>query len=288
MKGESGVKKINIKQQIKDAKITLNRLLNPEQKPQKTIPNIPIELLDSLDTEELSKNGVSPEVFEIIRNEALEIKRAQEEAIEAEKIRAKLSAEKKETTSAEKKKIDTKKKDIRDQISALNVELRGQIDELTRQIEAENEKYGVLTGRGSVYQTLGVKENQLVSLNKKKLNVKYTESIKQAEISRLQEEIDNLKETNKALLDEINQIAQRISELKEEKNRIEAPIRELEEEVNLLSASAKSKRGGTLSNKKVKKYKITKRQIYNQGKKRARLTKRHKKIKIPKKTRKNI
>ena len=288
MKGVSGVKKINIKQQIKDAKITLNRLLNSEQKPQRTIHNIPVESLDRLDPEELSKNGVSPEVFEIIKNEALEIKKAQEEAIEAEKARAELSAKKKETTSAEKKKIDANKKTILSQIATLNAELRGQINEVKMQIESENEKYNALTGRTSDYKKLGLesKETELAKIKKKKPNVKYTESIKQAEIIRLQEEINNLKETNKPLLDEINQIAERISELKTEKNRIEAPIEELEEELKLLSKQRKG--GGTSSNKKVKKYRITKRQIYNQGKKRAKLTKRYKKIKIPKKTRKNI
>ena len=81
-------------------------------------------------------------------------------------------------------------------------------------------------------------------------------------------------------LDKINTIDSKITELTQQKNDLESPIRE--EKISELNAQLKSKKGGTKSNKKEYIHTITIRRT----KKGNKLTKRHKKVKIPRKTRK--
>lgn len=274
-KGLSPEEKKITKQQIKDAKIKINRLrddLTEKQKEQtKIIPIIPLEILDRL-RETAIREDISEEIFNLIHDEVEELDRAikEFEAEEAEK-KAK-SAEKSAERSAKNEKIKIQIHEINTRIDELREERRSEITDFNNKIEDLQKQLEPIIGRKTISSILDRKNKELLDLKNKPLSAKYTEENKQTDIKIREDE-----------LDKINTIVSKITELTQQKNDLESPIREMENEIAELNAQLKSKKGGTKSNKKEYIHTITK----PHTKKGNKLTKRHKKVKIPRKTRKN-
>ena len=101
------------------------------------------------------------------------------------------------------------------------------------------------------------------------------EEAKQSEKNRIEKEIAELKVQLESEIDE------------KEKKNINKKIRALEVKISNLFKIRRN-RGGSVSNKKIKKHMITKKRVNKDVKHRSKLTKRHKINKIPRKTKKNI
>ena len=271
------------KEQLISAKKLINRLrddLTPKQKEQtKTIPFIPVKILDSM-KKIIMENGISEQIFNIIHSDSEGVEEYERQ--EAEK-KAQI-AQKRADTSAEKNEIKTKISEIQVRINELKSELKEPIDELNKQIQSKQNEYNTLTGNRSNYAKIISKERVLLTERNKKPKTDKTKAEQQANIEKFEEELQNLKEMYKEELERIEKISNEIKDLNQQKDSVESPIREMDQVLVQLNTKLKSKKGGTLSNKKTYIHRVTKR-YHKRGNK---LTKKSKKTKIPKKTRKYI
>ena len=99
---------------------------------------------------------------------------------------------------------------------------------------------------------------------------------KQAEKNRIEQEISELRNQLELTTDE------------KEKKNINKKLKTLEVKISNLFKFKRKKSGGSMSNKKIKKYMVTKKGVNKRLKLQNKLTKKHKKIKIIRKTKKNI
>ena len=248
--------------------------------------------------DEIMETGISQQVYDLIYSEA-EALREFEKQEEENKL---LSAQKRAAASVEKKESSAQISNLQEEINNLKQELGSEIEELQRQIMSKETEYKNLTGRGSFLNELNnlktnleEKKIALVKLEKKKISLKYSEEKKQEDIKSKNNEIMELEnniqikesdETNRNQLNQIEEISKEIADLKQQLLAIQSPIIEKEKYLTELTR-VKNKKGGTLSNKKKQIHKLTKRGNNNKTKLK-KLTKKLKKIKIPKKTRKNM
>ena len=156
------------------------------------------------------------------------------------------------------------------------------ISEEIKKLETSlDEKAGRRTEIGRLIRELAGLQQQLETETKKQTNTKT-----KANIEKITKQIGAL-ETNLNTLGDyktVKDLQESIKLLQGEQEKLNEPIKQLEAERDYLIKS-KSKKGGTISNKKSQIHKITKRQSKITNK----LTKRQKKgLKIPRKTRKNI
>lgn len=277
-------KKIKITNEQKNqAKKKINDLrddLTLQQKAQtKKIPFIPVSVLDNL-KENILEQGISNALFNAIYADSLSVEEYERQEAEIQREKSEKSA----ATRAEKAVRDEKIKELQGRIDNLQMLLKPSIDVLNTQIQEKQTELDGLTGRGTKYSQINALEAQLKIQQEKKPKTEQTIQAKNKKIAEIQTSINILRETYKSELDKINQIKLEIENLNNKKKEEIKEISILQNEINELKEQNNKKGGRTLSNKKKHIYKVTRGRVYKKYK----LTKKYKKIKLPKNTRKNI
>ena len=245
--------------EINEVKRTINNTrkdLSEKQKKAKTIPKIPLEILVKINPSEL---GINQEIYNIILSEAQEDKRisdlAEQKIAKEREEAAKIQAEKEEYEASpegmEEKRIENERKQ--------EEELRKKDTKAAKAAEeAERLAQQSIVREESQKERLLFIDNRLEQIPK--------------ELEELQKLIDELPK------EKTTEQKKSLKDYNKRKETLEKEERDLKKERKKVVI------GGTLSNKKQFKHKITKRQTKNVNK----LTKRHKKVKILRNTRKVI